>query len=318
MRLLLSVLICAPFLLSPTFLIAAEPEKAKWGDPFAIADKLLEKVTLKDQENITFKEALTFLSDKYELTFQIDPPYKWSNGGLASRSNSDRKYVALLVNEQIEQTNVSIRNMKNVRLETVLCSLCGQVQGAFLIKSDHIQITSPYRANIEVRQKSFQSPDIEDDNQHWATLVHVKIKNKPLEEALDEIEIRTGVTILLAPQVGENAKTMVSAKFLNTPIDNAVSLLAEMADLKMVRKGNAYLVTTPERAELLTPKKIDEMNQIPFGGGIGGLTGGNLEGALLKLLAENKSADEAKKQITDLQQKIAELEKKLPKPNEKK
>jgi hypothetical protein len=38
---------------------------------------------------------------------------------------------------------------------------------------------------------------------------------------------------------------------LNVPLDTAIELLADMVELKLVRKANVLYVTTPERAEPL-------------------------------------------------------------------
>jgi hypothetical protein len=66
----------------------------------------------------------------------------------------------------------------------------------------------------------------------------------------------------LAP---DQAKLTVSGQFANVPVDTAVRVLANMADLQAVRLDNVLYVTTPKRATQLQAetKPADEAPRPP-------------------------------------------------------
>jgi hypothetical protein len=91
------------------------------------------------------------------------------------------------------------------------------------------------------------------DLRHAAPLVTVSFTERPLAEALRDIEVRANTSIVLANQAVDQAKTPITTRFTNTPVEIAVGTLAEMAGLKMVVKGTVLLVTTQDRASELEP-----------------------------------------------------------------
>jgi hypothetical protein len=49
----------------------------------------------------------------------------------------------------------------------------------------------------------------------------------------------------------------VSAHLLNLPADKALELLAEQCDLRVIRKGNAYMITTRDHAKELRAEQLE-------------------------------------------------------------
>jgi hypothetical protein len=66
--------------------------------------------------------------------------------------------------------------------------------------------------------------------------------------------------VIVAGYAGKVAETKVTAELNGVPLDAAVTVLADMADLKCVRVGNIYYVTTPERARRL---EMEEKERLP-------------------------------------------------------
>ena len=126
-------------------------------------------------------------------------------------------------------------------------------------------------------------------------LVNVNFTEKPLQEALREVETRTNRNVVLAPQAGDRAKTPISTRFTNVPVDTAVATLAEMAGLKMARRGNVLLVTTAERAKEFDPPPP----AIPPGFGF----------PCNPLLQFDPQAEDLKKKVAELEKTVAELKK---------
>jgi hypothetical protein len=72
-----------------------------------------------------------------------------------------------------------------------------------------------------------------------------------LDEALQDLATRTGFSIVVDVRTADKKQTQVTANLANVPLDTAVLLLADMADLKPVLLDNVFYVTTPENAAKL-------------------------------------------------------------------
>src|SRR5262249_26461947 len=80
--------------------------------------------------------------------------------------------------------------------------------------------------------------------------VRARFDKTPLTEALDELADLTGATIVLDGRVGDSAKTPVTARFNNTiSLQDAVRLLAEMADLRVETENSILFVTSKPKAD---------------------------------------------------------------------
>jgi hypothetical protein len=86
-------------------------------------------------------------------------------------------------------------------------------------------------------------------------------KDKPLNEALAELAEEYDVTVVVSPQSGDGRMGFVSARLLNVPADRALDLLAIQCDLRIVRKGNAFLVTSRDHANDLFGEKMERERQ---------------------------------------------------------
>ena len=77
-------------------------------------------------------------------------------------------------------------------------------------------------------------------------------KERPLNEVLAEIADDCDTTILVAPQTGDARMMFINARLLNVPLESALELLAVQADLRVVKRKNAYLITGKDHANELT------------------------------------------------------------------
>ena len=80
-------------------------------------------------------------------------------------------------------------------------------------------------------------------------------EEQPLKLALRSVSNKTGSNIVLDPRAGEKAQTAVTARLMNVPVDTAVRILADMADLQVVRLDNVLYVTTRENAARLQAQR---------------------------------------------------------------
>jgi tetratricopeptide (TPR) repeat protein len=83
-------------------------------------------------DNTTLREALEFLSDRYDVTILVD--------GQAFKAEGT---------DAIEDQTVKLPRMTNVSLATVLRLLTAQVNGTYLVRRDFIEVTTGQRAVAE-------------------------------------------------------------------------------------------------------------------------------------------------------------------------
>ena len=92
-------------------------------------------------------------------------------------------------------------------------------------------------------------------------LVSFVVKEKPLNEAVAAIAERYDLTVVVTPQAGDAKMGFVTSRLLNVSADRALELLALQNDLRVVRKGTAFLITSREHAEGLHNEKMERERQ---------------------------------------------------------
>jgi RNA polymerase sigma factor (sigma-70 family) len=143
-------------------------------------------------------------------------------------------------------------------LERILARVPAVSGAAFLIRKDHIEITTveAIRRELGLRKRDLKPTDADerdDDNSRPALspLVWEELKKVSLEKALHDIAENTGVNIVLDPRVQKIGDFEVTTTLRNVPVETAVEVLADMAGLNVVYRDNIVYVTTPENAERL-------------------------------------------------------------------
>jgi RNA polymerase sigma factor (sigma-70 family) len=205
---------------------AAEPRKGA----AAIVAKLNQRVNIeKEVDNTPLRDVLSFLSDKYDVTFVV-------NVVAFDRDNA---------NKHVEDNPVRLPKMPGVTLRTILQHLLAQVQGTVLVRNDHFEVVTHNQALVEVFGPL---PNWVVEHRLEQPIVNVVCDGSPLERALAEIAEQSGRNVVLDSRITDRDKLAVTAKLLNTPIDTAVRVLAEMVSLKSVQLDNVFLVTTREHA----------------------------------------------------------------------
>jgi hypothetical protein len=232
------------------------------------AGKLARRVDFRgiDDPKATLDEALRILASRYELNFDVN------EAAFKLDQVSDPLKVEIA-------TPTPISEMKNVTLETALRKILARVPSAsgavLMVRRDLVEITTGEAQRLEVWGQGYTGPRL--------PLVHVSLNKRPLDEALNHLAEQSQFNVVLDRRAGEKATTTVTARFRNVPLDTAVRLLAEMADLRSVHLDNVLFVTTKAHAASLE-KQLEKEN--PFSkqrdvpGGKGGKLGlGGLGGA---------------------------------------
>ena len=201
--------------------------------------KLAQRVRFDgiDDPKTTLSDALDNLGKLYDINFDInEKAFKFEN-------------VADVAKTPITAES-PIPSMKNVRLGRVLEKLLSRIpvpSGAtYLVRSDHIEITTGIFQRAQI-WGSGKGP--------FMSLVHATFEKAPLEDALKELAEQSDFNIVVDNRAADKVKIPVSAKFVNTPLDTAVQLLADMADLRPFHLDDVLYVTTKENAAALEARR---------------------------------------------------------------
>jgi hypothetical protein len=184
-----------------------------------------------DDPKTTLQEALDAIGSLYGVQFDVN--------------EKAFKFEGLDDVLKKEVVTNPIPEMKNVRLDVLLSRILKRLTlqsgASYLVRRDGIEITTGLFRSSEVWGGASGGVP-------FLPLVHRKFEKVPLEEALKELSDLTDFTIVLDPRVGEKAKTPVTARFLNTPLDTAVRFLADTADLRSLQQDNMLYVTSKQNA----------------------------------------------------------------------
>lgn len=224
--------------------------------------KLSRPITLEKgiDQNTPLKDALEFLADRYDLNIIVN--------GTAFNAIGVQK---------VEEQPVTLPRLRSEPLGSVLRMLVSQVRGdqyagTYQIRDGHIEVTTTYHM--------FMSQD------RWAVegrlhmpAVSLEARGQAVDEALRELADHTAINIVLDARVRDRARKTRACDLYDVPLDTALQLLADQADLGVAIMDNVLYVTERENAREMQAeyrkrmKWVFERENAPAGAGIpGGLT----------------------------------------------
>jgi hypothetical protein len=191
----------------------------------------------------TLEEVLAKLTKDYGLKFDVN-----------ESAFKEEQVEDPLAKPVIER---EIRKMSHVPLGTVVRKVIERLPSAtgttYTLRDDTIEVTTRGSVIREIWGDAYRGP--------FLPLVNATIDKQPLDEALKELSAVTEFNIVLDTRAGESAKVPVSAKFVNVPVDTAVRLLADMAELKPFLVDNVLYVTTAKRAEQMEAREKQKLSE---------------------------------------------------------
>jgi hypothetical protein len=217
----------------------------------SLAARLKQPVDFKGIEadpKMTFQEALDVLAKDYGLKFDINEA--------AFREEMVDDVESRPVVEK------AVPKMSQVPLETVVRKILARVPAqsttTYIIRHDAIEVTTGANLIREIWGPGYEGP--------YLPLANRSFDRQPLEEALKDLAASCNFNIVLDSRAAEKARLPVTARFENTPLDTAVRLLADMADLRPFLVDNVLYVTTPERADRMEAKERERADENPNAG----------------------------------------------------
>lgn len=211
---------------------------AKTDNPMAAARKALDEVGDMNYQGRTLNDVINDLKEKSKVPVILD--------------NTVYQF-GLDPNQPVVTVNLKQVKLKD-GLKAVLAPYnlkYGLTQDGLFISTEEGVITKQLRQRVSV----------DCDGTEFAT-------------AAKQLAADTGANVVVDPRLGDKAKKAVTLKLDDVPLETAVRLLAEVADLRAVRMSNVLFVTTPEKAKVLRedadgPTSPSPANPFfPLGGGL--------------------------------------------------
>jgi hypothetical protein len=249
------LLLAAPVLAALTWSMAADKSQPPAAPQLAAAprpavspaDRLATRIDFAgfDDPDLKLGEALDKLGRDTGLAFDLNEA--------AFRAESIDDVLTNAI-------GAAVPKMKNVTVERVLLKLLARIpaqSGAtYLVRRESVEITTGAAQVAEVWSPN-RDPNVIDlsPREPRLPLVSVQFDRKPLAEALKELARQGGMNVVVDARVAEKAKFPVTARFRNTPLDTAVTTLADMVDLKPFVVDNLLYVTTRDNADRLDERE---------------------------------------------------------------
>jgi hypothetical protein len=192
-----------------------------------------------DDKNTTLQEAMDFISDRYDVCVVVN------EAAFKAEGVDDVMSKGVAADKPIPK-------MKQAPLETVFRRVFSQVKGVdsgvtYLLRGNVLELTTGAQKRAEIWGPDHKGP--------FLPLVHASIEERPLDWVLRDLAEAADFSIVLGGHAKDKAKTEVSGRFVNTPLDTAVLFLADMAELRPVLIDNALYVTSRENAAVLEARE---------------------------------------------------------------
>ena len=203
-----------------------------------LLNKLFEQEVQLGNRNVNqmpLFELLQELSKAHGVAFGIDKDSFRAEGDL---NITDRKPSAAGQLRELSLHQFLIRVLDSLGATYLING-----GGLEIVTCAHAAKTSDATLDEEKGHKSLVHP-----------LVSAVISNKPLVDVVEMLSSRYDLNIVLPPQ-GDSSASLVSAHLLNVPADRALDLLAGQCDLRAVRDGNVFLLTSAKRVSNVSDER---------------------------------------------------------------
>jgi hypothetical protein len=195
------------------------------------------------------QDALDQLDKIYNLRFTINEQ-AFRNEGL----KPDQVYrINLCQDGELKPMDGTIFQV----LQTILSRVPVESGATLMVRPNCIEITTRKAQIAEVfpdRAVGKSEKKTEAPRSFEPPLVSVHLNEHTLLDAIWQMRRQCNVSFLLDPSLKGKQNTTLSLTLLNVPVDTAVTMITEVADLDYVWLDNAIFLTSKEKAEKLRKK----------------------------------------------------------------
>jgi len=227
------------FVASPAF--AADPVAKKPDPTVALLERLGKPTDIEQPIEMPLVEFAEYLTQKFGVTALIN----------------EKAFKTFGVTDP-KETRIKVAARKGLPLNVVLRHALDEIDATFLVRRAHIEIVPTAFAARETKNHVGEEMG---EGRLKEPLVSVIFKEKAFNEAIAELAEENDLTVIVAPQSGDARMGFVTARLLNIPADVALELLALQCDLRVIRKGNAFLITSRDHANELFGERLEKEKQ---------------------------------------------------------
>ncbi len=195
-----------------------------------------------DDPKVRLSEALDILAKRYNVAFVIN--FKaFEKKRAADKRAADISNFEITARFFVPPLHTNFATI----LSVILSRLPADFEAVYLLRPDMIEITT-----MAALREELGIPD----HRPVLPLVWDVFENTPVSKALESVTETTGYNVVVDSRVAEKTQAKATVLFNNVPVDTAVRLLANMADLSMVRLDNVFYLTTAENAKRLHEEQV--------------------------------------------------------------
>jgi RNA polymerase sigma factor (sigma-70 family) len=265
----------------PVVAQAKTPTPATNSEPISESGPLskpLKKLKLDATGSICLKGLFETLEDETDLIVRVDVGAFRRLGLIGGGDAGDQAtFLIDIYNTKAilprRANMLPVRDVLSDALAQVNQGNCTyQVRGSQLVIMPSYQ--TPSKPGVDplnpIPERSLPGQDVEDvqflaakmiSEQIYGGVVSVSADKKPLTEILADLRKQTGANIVFDPRcetlgkAGEK-KANLTIALNDVRLYDALRVIADLAELKMVYAGNIYYVTTPENAKAFQPAPV--------------------------------------------------------------
>ncbi|QDU18702.1 RNA polymerase sigma factor [Urbifossiella limnaea] len=251
----------------------ADPVPQKWPTPagaLAVAALLDEKFGKEVPNGTPLRELLDDIEERTELIVRVDVA---AFRRLEAFSGAEGEFNAeTFLQTLYDSKPILPRRAERLPIRDVLGDALAQAKGAipctYQVRGNQLVIVPAYRPPQRPGSNPLAPSEDEGDaptlspnvihEQIYGGVVSVVADNKPLEDILADLRKQTGANIVLDPRASlkeAGGRNGFSLTMSDVRLYDALRVIADMADLKMVYAGNIYYVTTAENARTFQPAR---------------------------------------------------------------
>jgi hypothetical protein len=251
----------------------ADPAPAKRPAPEGALDvaAVLDQKLGLELNGGSMRELFDLIEDRTELIVRVDvAAFRRLEGGGATEDGVFSS--EFLLNTLYDTKLILPRRLERLPIRDVLGDALAQarlnIPCTYQVRGNQLVIVPAYRPPARPGSNPLAPSDDEADvptldvrtvnEQIYGGVVAVTAKGKPLPEVLEDLRKQTGANIVLDPRAGiqvAEGGTGVTLTLSDVRLYDALRVIADMCDLKMVYAGNIYYVTTPANARTFQPAR---------------------------------------------------------------
>ncbi|QJW94033.1 RNA polymerase sigma factor [Frigoriglobus tundricola] len=215
-------------------------------------------------DGTNLRDLFAYIENQTQLVLRVDVA-AFQRIGVISRGDADTP--DLFLNAVYATKVVLPRRVELLPTRDVLADALAQIQSShpctYQVRGSQLVIVPafipPVRPGVDPLgpgDADGNTPSITErilSEQIYGGVVRVTVDRKPATEILADLRAQTGANIVLDPRCEALDKKVLTVTLSDVRLYDALRVLADMADLKMVCVGNIYYITTAANAKAFQP-----------------------------------------------------------------